>query len=74
VPLLTLSPQKQKEKTQEALVAWLVEEGATASEALIALLVGLLSEGGAVMVETEPGKTRQFPFEQIQKANLKFEW
>ncbi len=30
--------------------------------------------GGAVMVETEPGKTRQFPFEQIQKANLKFEW
>ncbi|MBS1854813.1 MAG: ribosome maturation factor RimP [Acidobacteria bacterium] len=30
--------------------------------------------GDAVMVETEPGKTRQFPFEQIQKANLKFEW
>ena len=30
--------------------------------------------GGAVMVETEPGKTRQFPLEQIQKANLKFEW
>jgi class 3 adenylate cyclase len=25
-PLLTLSPQKQKQKTQEALVAWLVEE------------------------------------------------
>jgi ribosome maturation factor RimP len=30
--------------------------------------------GGAVTVEVEPGKTRQFPFEQIQKANLKFEW
>src|SRR5215470_6079231 len=30
--------------------------------------------GGAVIVEVEPGKTRQFPFEQIQKANLKFEW
>jgi ribosome maturation factor RimP len=30
--------------------------------------------GGVVMVEIEPGKTRQFPFEQIQKANLKFEW
>jgi ribosome maturation factor RimP len=30
--------------------------------------------GGAVMVETEPGKTRQFPIEQIQKAHLKFEW
>jgi ribosome maturation factor RimP len=29
---------------------------------------------GAVKVETEPGKTRQFPFDQIQKANLKFEW
>jgi ribosome maturation factor RimP len=30
--------------------------------------------GGAVTVETEPGKTRQFPLTQIQKANLKFEW
>ena len=30
--------------------------------------------GSAVIVEVEPGKTRQFPFEQIQKANLKFEW
>ena len=29
---------------------------------------------GAVALETEPGKTRQFPFTQIQKANLKFEW
>jgi ribosome maturation factor RimP len=29
---------------------------------------------GAVAVETEPGKTRRFPLEQIQKANLKFEW
>jgi ribosome maturation factor RimP len=29
---------------------------------------------GAVMMEIEPGQTRQFPFEQIQKANLKFEW
>jgi class 3 adenylate cyclase/predicted ATPase len=26
VPLLTLSPQKQKQKTQEALVAWIIEE------------------------------------------------
>ena len=30
--------------------------------------------GGAAIVEIEPGQTRQFPFEQIQKANLKFEW
>ena len=30
--------------------------------------------GGAVSLETEPGKTRQFPLEQVQKANLKFEW
>jgi ribosome maturation factor RimP len=29
---------------------------------------------GTVSIETEPGKTRQFPFTQIQKANLKFEW
>jgi ribosome maturation factor RimP len=29
---------------------------------------------GAVALETEPGKTRQFPFTQIQRANLKFEW
>jgi ribosome maturation factor RimP len=31
-------------------------------------------DDGAVSLETEPGKTRQFPFTQIQKANLKFEW
>src|SRR5262249_34908913 len=30
-PLLTLSPQKQKQKTQEALVAWLVEEAERAA-------------------------------------------
>jgi ribosome maturation factor RimP len=29
---------------------------------------------GSVALETEPGKTRTFPLEQIQKANLKFEW
>ena len=29
---------------------------------------------GMVGLETEPGKTREFPFEQVQKANLKFEW
>ena len=29
---------------------------------------------GSVSVEIEPGRTRQFPLEQIQKANLKFEW
>ena len=29
---------------------------------------------GIVLLETEPGKTREFPFEQVQKANLKFEW
>src|SRR5262249_22649376 len=30
-PPLTLSPQKQKEKTQEALVAWMVEEAERAA-------------------------------------------
>jgi ribosome maturation factor RimP len=29
---------------------------------------------GGVTLETEPGKTRQFPLEQVQKANLKFDW
>ena len=29
---------------------------------------------GIIALETEPGKTREFPFEQVQKANLKFEW
>ena len=29
---------------------------------------------GCVTLETEPGKARTFPLEQIQKANLKFEW
>jgi ribosome maturation factor RimP len=31
-------------------------------------------ENDAVTLETEPGKTVQFPLEQVQKANLKFEW
>ena len=31
-------------------------------------------EDGIISLETEPGKTREFPFEQVQKANLKFEW
>ncbi len=35
-------------------------------------LAGL--EDGAVALETAPGTTLRFPFEQIQKANLKFEW
>lgn len=30
--------------------------------------------GGSVAIEIEPGKTMRFPFEQVQKANLKFEW
>ena len=29
---------------------------------------------GRVALETEPGKIRTFPLDQIQKANLKFEW
>ncbi len=29
---------------------------------------------GAVALETQPGTTLHFPFEQVQKANLKFEW
>lgn len=31
-------------------------------------------EDGNVALEVEPGKTMRFPLEQIQKANLKFEW
>jgi ribosome maturation factor RimP len=29
---------------------------------------------GAVALETEPGKIRTFPLDQVHKANLKFEW
>jgi len=29
---------------------------------------------GAVVLEAEPGKTLRFPLEQVQKANLKFDW
>jgi ribosome maturation factor RimP len=38
--------------------------------------VGALTgfEGGIVTLEPSPGKTVQFPLEQVQKANLKFEW
>ncbi len=35
-------------------------------------LAGL--EDGDVALEMEPGKTVRFPFGQVQKANLKFEW
>jgi ribosome maturation factor RimP len=35
-------------------------------------LAGL--EDGDVALETEPGKTVRFPYGQVQKANLKFEW
>jgi ribosome maturation factor RimP len=31
-------------------------------------------EEGSVALEVEPGKTIRFPFEQVQKAHLKFEW
>jgi ribosome maturation factor RimP len=35
-------------------------------------LAGL--EGNEVTLEVQPGKTIRFPFDQVQKANLKFEW
>ncbi len=35
-------------------------------------LAGL--ENGAVALEIEPGRILRFPFEQVHKANLKFEW
>ena len=31
-------------------------------------------ENGDVSLETEVGKTMRFPYNQVQKANLKFEW
>jgi ribosome maturation factor RimP len=31
-------------------------------------------ENGEISLETQPGKTIRFPFDQVQKANLKFEW
>jgi ribosome maturation factor RimP len=36
------------------------------------MLAGLAD--GNVALEIEPGKIRTFPLDQIQKANLKFEW
>jgi ribosome maturation factor RimP len=38
--------------------------------------VGALTgfHSGVVTMEPSPGKTIQFPLEQVQKANLKFEW
>ena len=29
---------------------------------------------GMILLATEPGTTREFPLEQVRKANLKFEW
>jgi ribosome maturation factor RimP len=31
-------------------------------------------ENGEVTLETQPGTAIRFPFDQVQKANLKFEW
>ncbi|MGD0497775.1 MAG: ribosome maturation factor RimP [Bryobacteraceae bacterium] len=31
-------------------------------------------EEGSVALETQPGTTLRFPFEQVRKARLKFEW
>jgi ribosome maturation factor RimP len=31
-------------------------------------------DNGDVSLETQPGKTIRFPYDQVQKANLKFEW
>ena len=38
--------------------------------------MGLLSSfaDGMITLEPSPGKTIQFPLEQVEKANLKFEW
>ncbi|MEO5922451.1 MAG: ribosome maturation factor RimP [Bryobacteraceae bacterium] len=38
--------------------------------------MGLLSSfsEGIITLEPSPGKTIQFPLEQVEKANLKFEW
>jgi ribosome maturation factor RimP len=38
--------------------------------------MGLLSSfsDGVITLEPTPGKTIQFPLEQVEKANLKFEW
>ncbi|MGA3096667.1 MAG: ribosome maturation factor RimP [Bryobacteraceae bacterium] len=36
------------------------------------LLAGV--EDGAIALETQPGTTVRFPFEDVLKANLKFEW
>jgi ribosome maturation factor RimP len=30
--------------------------------------------GGSIALEVGPGQTIRFPFEQVLKANLKFEW
>ena len=27
-----------------------------------------------IVLEAKPGKTLRFPFERVEKANLKFEW
>ena len=31
-------------------------------------------DNGEVTLETQPGKTVRFPFDQVRKAHLKFEW
>ena len=31
-------------------------------------------ENGVISLEIAPGKTMRFPFDQVHKANLKFEW
>jgi hypothetical protein len=31
-------------------------------------------EDGLIVLEAPPGRTLRFPFERVEKANLKFEW
>ena len=47
--------------------------GATAIEAALTNVTAT-ANGGVITLEPAPGKHIQFPLEQVEKANLKFDW
>jgi DNA-binding transcriptional MerR regulator len=62
--------QALKSRVDQALV-WLVDDGATVSEALVALLVGLESEGAAVLVVDMVEQGLDQPTQEVLIAHLR---
>ena len=63
---------KDYERFQGKKIKLTLREAVEGSRHFEGTLAGF--QAGLVALEVAPGKTLQFPYDQIQKANLKFEW